>query len=74
MIRTLELDRASDYRRVLADVQFPELEVDAPVLLVFYEGPTVIVHVRHGARAKIIRNSPICAWFAPERVLFLGSF
>jgi len=58
---------------VLPDAKYPELEVDAPVLLVFYEGPTVIVEVHHGARAKIIRQSPICAWFAPERVLFLGS-
>ena len=57
---------------MIPESTFTELEVDAPVLLVFYEGPTVIVEVHNGARAKIIRQSPICAWFAPERVPFLG--
>ena len=72
VVRTLELQRARDYRITFPEIQqIPELEVDAPVFLVFYSGPTVIVEVRQGARAKIIRQSPICAWFDPSRVVFI---
>jgi hypothetical protein len=72
VVRTLELGRARDYRLTFPEIpQIAELEVDAPVFLVFYDGPTLIVEARLGTQVKIMRDSPICAWFAPDRVVFI---
>jgi len=70
--RTVDLSRARDYRLSVPEIgEHPELNVDAPVFLVLFEGQATILEVHQGVQAKFVRQAPVCAWFAPGRVLFM---